>query len=263
MVTEPEINARFEMLAPFLNGRTRRLAAAAEAASIGRGGIPRVARATGVSRRAIAAGVTQLRAPDDVGGDRVRRAGGGRKRAVETDTTLRGDLERLIDPATRGGPESPLRWTCKSIRKLAEEPERMGHATSHRMVAELLRELGYSLQANRKTIGGGRHPDRNARFEQINRKVRAALRAGEPVISVDAKKKELVGDFKNAGREWRPKGRPRLRLRDPRARPGHALWGVRHGPRRRLGERGDGPRHGGVRGGEHPAVVGLDGAGAL
>src|SRR5512135_747400 len=208
MVTEPEINARFEMLAPFLNGRTRRLAAAAEAASIGRGGIPRVARATGVSRRAIAAGVTQLRAPDDVGGDRVRRAGGGRKRAVETDTTLRGDLERLIDPATRGGPESPLRWTCKSIRKLAEEPERMGHATSHRMVAELLRELGYSLQANRKTIEGGRHPDRNAQFEQINRKVRAALRAGEPVISVDAKKKELVGDFKNAGREWRPKGDP-------------------------------------------------------
>jgi transposase len=210
MATEPEIKARFEMLAPFLNERTRRLAAAAEAAAIGRGGIARVARATGVSRRAIVSGLTRLQAPDDLGGDRVRRAGGGRKRAVETDITLRSDLERLIDPVTRGDPESPLRWTCKSIRKLAEELERIGHATSHRMVAELLHELGYSLQANRKTIEGGRHPDRNAQFEYINRKVRAALRAGEPVISVDAKKKELVGDFKNGGREWRPKGDPEV-----------------------------------------------------
>jgi transposase len=210
MATEPEIKTRFEMLAPFLNERTRRLAAAAEAASIGRGGIARVARATGVSRRAIAAGVTQLRAPDNVGGDRVRRAGGGRKRVVETDTTLQGDLERLIDPVTRGDPASPLRWTCKSIRKLAEELERMGHAASHRMVAALLHELGYSLQANRKTIEGGTHPDRNAQFEHINRKVRAALKAGEPVISVDAKKKELVGNFKNAGREWRPEGDPEV-----------------------------------------------------
>ena len=127
---------------------------------------------------------------------------------METDATLRADLERLIDPVTRGDPESPLRWTCKSIRKLAEELRRMGHATSHRMVAELLHELGYSLQANRKTIEGKGHPDRNAQFEHINRKVRAALKAGEPVISVDAKKKELVGDFKNAGREWRPEGDP-------------------------------------------------------
>jgi transposase len=210
MVNEPEVRARFEMLAPFLNERTRRLAAAAEAAAIGRGGITRVSRATGVSRRAIASGLAQLKAPDDWDEGRIRRPGGGRKRTVEADATLRADLERLIDPVTRGDPESPLRWTCKSIRKLAEELKRTGHATSHRMVAELLHESGYSLQANRKTIEGKGHPDRNAQFEHINRKVRAALKAGEPVISVDAKKKELVGDFKNAGREWRPEGDPEV-----------------------------------------------------
>jgi transposase len=210
MVDNLEVKARFEMLAPFLNERTRRLAAAAEAAVIGRGGIARVSRATGVSRRAIASGLDQLKTPDVLDDDRIRRPGGGRKRTVETDATLRADLERLIDPVTRGDPESPLRWTCKSIRKLAEELRRMGHATSHRMVAELLHESGYSLQSNRKTIEGKGHPDRNAQFEHINRKVRAALKAGEPVISVDAKKKELVGDFKNAGREWRPEGDPEL-----------------------------------------------------
>ena len=210
MVDDTEIKTRFEKLAPFLNERTRRLAAAAEAAAIGRGGIARVSRATGVSRRAIASGLDQLKAPDDLAAGRIRRPGGGRKRAVETDATLRADLERLIDPATRGDPESPLRWTCKGIRRLAEELRRMGHTTSHRIVAELLHEAGYSLQANRKTIEGKGHPDRNAQFEHINRKVRAALKAGEPVISVDAKKKELVGDFKNAGREWRPEGDPEL-----------------------------------------------------
>jgi len=208
MLADPDVKARFEMLAPFLNERTRRLAAAAEAAAIGRGGIARVSRATGVSRRAIASGLDQLKAPDALDAGRIRRPGGGRRRAVETDATLRADLEQLIDPVTRGDPESPLRWTCKSIRKLAEELRRMGHATSHRIVAELLHEAGYSLQANRKTIEGKGHPDRNAQFGHINRKVRAALKAGEPVISVDAKKKELVGDFKNAGREWRPEGNP-------------------------------------------------------
>src|SRR4051812_44412548 len=209
MVNEPEITTRFETLAPFLNERTRRLAAAAEAATIGRGGIARVSRATGISRRAITSGLDELKAPDSAVG-RIRRPGGGRKKTVETDTTLRADLERLIDPVTRGDPESPLRWTCKSIRRLAEELRRRGHATSHRMVAELLHESGYSLQGNCKTIEGKGHPDRNAQFEHINRKVRAALRAGGPVISVDAKKKELVGDFKNAGREWRPEGDPEL-----------------------------------------------------
>ena len=132
----------------------------------------------------------------------VRRPGGGRKRAVQTDQTLQDDLERLIDPMTCGDPESPLRWTCKSVRKLAEELRRLGHAVSHRVVADLLHDLGYSLQANRKTLEGKSHPDRDAQFAYINTKVLAALQASEPVISVDAKKKELVGDFKNAGREW-------------------------------------------------------------
>jgi hypothetical protein len=208
MVDDPEVRARFVMLAPFLNERTRRLAAAAEAAAIGRGGMARAARATGVSRRAIASGLVELKVPDNLTCGRIRRPGGGRKRTVETDDTLRADLERLIDPATRGDPESPLRWTCKSIRKLDDELRRIGHSTSHRMVAELLHEAGYNLQANRKMIEGKGHPDRNAQFEHIYCMVRAALKAGEPVISVDAKKKELVGDFKNAGREWRPEGDP-------------------------------------------------------
>jgi hypothetical protein len=124
------------------------------------------------------------------------------------DPTLQADFERLIDPVTWGDPESPLRWTCKSVRKLTEELRALGHATSHRMVAELLHELGYSLQANRKTIEGKSHPDRNPQFEFINTKVQAALQAGEPVISVDAKKKELIGEFKNSGREWQPAGHP-------------------------------------------------------
>src|SRR5215467_3023974 len=206
MDDESEIRTRFKMLAPFLNERTRRLFTAAEAAALGRGGIATVARATGVSRRAIAAGLAELHAPQAASAHGVRRPGGGRKRAVQTDRTLQEDLERFIDPVTRGAPESPLRWTCKSVRKLAAELRQLGHATSHRMVAELLHDLGYSLQANRKTLEGTSHPDREAQFAYINAKVQAALQAGEPVISVDAKKKELVGDFKNAGREWPPAG---------------------------------------------------------
>ena len=206
MDDESGIHTRFKMLAPFLNERTRRLFTAADAAALGRGGIAPVARATGVSRRAIATGLAELHAPQAASAHGVRRPGGGRKRAVQTDQTLHDDLERLIDPVTRGDPESPLRWTCKSVRKLAEELRRLGHATSHRMVAALLHDLGYSLQANRKTLEGTSHPDRDAQFAYINAKVQAALQAGEPVISVDAKKKELVGDCKNAGREWHPAG---------------------------------------------------------
>jgi DDE family transposase len=206
MDDESGIHTRFKMLAPFLNERTRRLFTAAEAAALGRGGIATVARATGVSRRAIAAGLAELHAPQAASAHGVRRPGGGRKRTVQTDRTLQDDLERLIDPVTRGDPEAPLRWTCKSVRKLAEELRRLGHATSHRMVAELLHDLGYSLQANRKTLEGTSHPDRDAQFAYINAKVQAALQAGEPVISVDAKKKELVGDFKHAGQEWHPAG---------------------------------------------------------
>jgi transposase len=139
---------------------------------------------------------------------RIRRPGGGRKRTSETDPTLREDLERLVEPATRGDPESPLRWTCKSVRKLAEELGRLGHQVSHRLVAELLHDLEYSLQANRKVLEGNQHPDRNAQFEYLNAEVQQHVAAGEPAISVDAKKKELVGPFKNGGRELRPQGQP-------------------------------------------------------
>ena len=172
MNNESAIRTRFEKLVPFLNERTRRLFTAAEAVAIGRGGITAVTRATGVSRRAVTAGLAELHPPPEGPVHRIRRPGGGRKRRVQADHTLQADLERLIDPVTRGDPESPLRWTCKSVRKLAEELRGLGHTISHRMVAELLHELGYSLQANRKTVEGKSHPDRNAQFEYIKPKCR-------------------------------------------------------------------------------------------
>jgi len=197
------------VLAPVLTEQTRRWVAAAEALSIGRGGAAAVARATGVSRRAIAVGLAELANPGQrAPTGRVRRVGGGRHRRVFEDPGLREDLERLVDPVSRGDPDSPLRWTCKSVRKLAEEPRQRGHKTSHRLVADLLHELGYSLQANRKVIEGSQHPDRDAQFEYINQLAEQHLAAGEPVVSVDTKKKELVGAFKNGGREWQPKGQP-------------------------------------------------------
>jgi transposase len=204
------VQQRFALLAPELDERRRRLLAAAEAVALGWGGIAGVARATGVSRRAIQAGIADLRAPeaDRLPAGRVRRPGGGRKRAVETDPTLRRDLERLVDPLTRGDPESPLRWTCKSVRKLAGELRQRGHRVSHQLVAELLRESGYSLQATRKTLEGGEHPERDAQFAHLNGQVAAQLAAGEPAIAVDTKKKELVGPFKNAGQGWQPEGHP-------------------------------------------------------
>ena len=139
---------------------------------------------------------------------RIRRAGGGREKAIAKDPSLLADLERLVEPSTRGDPQSPLRWTCKSVRQLAQALRRQGHAASHQLVSELLHGLGYSLQANRKSVEGAQHPDRDAQFEHINRRVRQFLRAGDPVISVDTKKKELVGNFKNGGRELRPQGEP-------------------------------------------------------
>ena len=191
----------------------RRLVAAAESAAIGYGGVSLVARATGVSRRAITAGMKEL-SQQEVSLEslparpRIRRKGAGRKRTVEKDPSLREDLDRLVDPVTRGDPESPLRWTCKSVRKLAEELRREGHAVSYQTVAELLHEMDYSLQANQKTLEGSQHADRNQQFAYINRKAQRYLKQGEPVISVDTKKKELVGDFKNSGREWQPQGEP-------------------------------------------------------
>ena len=193
----------------------RRLVAASESVVIGFGGTSVVSRETGVSRRAIIQGIKELEQKPSETATRVRRAGGGRKKTVDQDTTLQRDLERLVEPVTRGDPESPLRWTCKSVRKLSDELNRTGHQTSHRMVAELLHGLGYSLQANRKTLEGSSHEDRDAQFQHINEQVKQLLGRHQPVISVDTKKKELVGDFKNTGKELRPKGDPeKVRVHD-------------------------------------------------
>ena len=201
---------RFESLSVFLDERTRRLVAAAEARALGYGGVSRVARLTGVSRRALHAGLRELKEPPAgvAKKPRTRQAGGGRKRTVSVDLTLQRDLEALVEPLTRGDPLSPLRWTCKSVRRLAQELVAQGHQTSHRLVAELLQELGYSLQSNVKLREGGHHEDRNAQFEYLNGQVQAQQALGQPVISVDTKKKELMGDFKNSGRAWQPKGCP-------------------------------------------------------
>jgi transposase len=208
MKEEEAIKRRFELVARELNERTRRLVAAAEAMALGWGGISAVARATGVSQRAIRQGIKELQEERDTSDGRIRRTGGGRKKTVSKEPGLCKDLEGLVEPVTRGDPESPLRWTCKSVRKLAAELQQMGHRISYQLVSELLHDLGYSLQANRKTREGGDHPDRDAQFAHLNAQAEAYLSAGEPVISVDAKKKELVGDFKNPGREWSPQGQP-------------------------------------------------------
>jgi len=194
-----------------MDERMRRQWAASEARELGWGGVTAVARATGFSRVTITAGLRELKLPlrkRVAEAARVRRPGGGRRSLAEDDPELLATLETLIEPATRGDPESPLRWTCKSTRRLAEELTRQKHPASPSTVARLLRAAGYSLQANRKTREGASHPDRNAQFEYINGLVERFLRRGEPAISVDAKKKELVGDFKNGGREWRPQGTP-------------------------------------------------------
>jgi len=206
MTKEEEIKQRYERIAGDLTERTRRLFAANEALSLGWGGISAVSRATGLSRQVISAGIQELQGGSQGEGGRVRRKGGGRKSNVSKDPKLSEDLERLVDPVTRGDPDSPLRWTSKSVRKLAKELQRMGHQVSHELVSELLHGLGYSLQALRKTREGGEHPDRDGQFEHLNAQAAAFLAAGEPAVSVDAKKKELVGDFKNPGREWHPQG---------------------------------------------------------
>lgn len=208
---EKLISQRFELLSPLLDERHLRLYVAAESLAIGHGGISKVSRITGVSRPTITVGRRELLETSEnteVISHRIRKSGGGRKRTADTDLSLRVDLDALVEPATRGDPESSLRWTSKSVRKLAEELKKMGHKTSPSMVSRLLREIGYSLQANQKTLEGTSHPDRNAQFEHIYRKVQEFQEAGLPVISVDAKKKELVGNFKNSGRELCPKGQP-------------------------------------------------------
>lgn len=213
LVYSSDIQRRFGSLSPFLDERMRRLVTAAESEAIGYGGVSAVSRATGVSRRAITEGMKELNrrktarkaAPAP---SRIRRQGAGRKRSIDKDASLLEDLDRLVDPVTRGDPESPLRWTCKSVRRLAEELRQGGHGVSYQTVAELLHDLDYSLQANQKTLEGSHHADRDEQFQYINRKAQRYLKQGDPVISVDTKKKELVGDFKNAGREWQLKGQP-------------------------------------------------------
>lgn len=210
MVDEAVIGEKFRALAGELNERQRRLWAASEARAAGRGGIAATARATGISSETIRKGIGELRAGARLEPGRVRRRGGGRKPLTEVDPSLLTDLERLVDAEGRGDPESPLRWTSKSVRHLAEGLRGLGHEAHFTKVAQLLRGLGYSLQANVKTREGRQHPDRDAQFRHINAVAKRAVDRGEPVISVDTKKKELVGDFKNGGREWRPKGEPEL-----------------------------------------------------
>jgi len=213
------IKQKYDALSPFMDERIRRLWAATEAQAFGWGGITAVSAATGLSHTTITVGLaeTKRRARGEVEmpSMRLRRPGGGRKKLRQTDPTLQRDLEALVDPVTRGDPQSPLRWTCKSTAKLAAELQACGHAVSARTVAQLLRDAGYSLQANRKTTEGAQHPDRNAQFEHISQQIRSLQQQCQPIISVDAKKKELVGDFKQAGREWQPTGQPqRVRVHD-------------------------------------------------
>jgi len=216
VIDEAAIRTRYGVLSAALDERSRRLLLGAEARAAGRGGQAAVARATGASATTIRRGLAELGAPAaTLARGRIRRPGGGRKRTVDLDPTLRRDLEALIEPVTRGDPESALRWTTKSVRRLAAELQRGGHRVSYRIVAGLLHELGYSLQANRKTLEGTNHPDRNAQFEHLNAAVQLQLSLGEPVISVDTKKKELVGPFRNGGRELRPTGTPEaVRMHD-------------------------------------------------
>jgi hypothetical protein len=200
---------KFERIRPHLNEASLRLWAANEALSLGYGGVSEVSRATELSRTTIHAGIAELESAA-VGHEpnRIRRSGGGRKKLTDKDPGLLGALNKLVDPVTRGDPESPLRWTSKSTTKLAQELSTSGHPVSQRTVCDLLTGEGYSLQSVRKTREGAQHPDRDAQFQFLNAQVQAALKASQPVISVDTKKKELVGDFKNAGREWHKKKTP-------------------------------------------------------
>lgn len=205
------VRRKYRLLRRQMDERMRRQWAAAEARELGWGGVTAVSRATGLSRMTITAGLRELAQPAKqrtLEATRVRRPGGGRHPLWVSDPELLAALEALIEPATRGDPESALRWTCKSTRHLADELTQQDHPVGARTVAMLLHEAGYSLQGNRKTREGSSHPDRNAQFEYINTLVRRFQDRGEPAVSVDTKKKELVGDFKNAGRTWRPKGQP-------------------------------------------------------
>jgi len=208
VIDERLIGERFRALAPELSERGRRIWAASEARVLGRGGLAAVARASGISENTIRKGIREIDAGERLGDGRVRRRGGGRKPIGETDPELVGALERLVAEDCRGDPMQVLLWTSKSVRRLAGELREQGHDVHFTTVAGLLRSLGYSLQSNRKTLEGAQHPDRDLQFRLINERVGAAIAAGEPAISIDTKKKELVGEFKNTGREWRAKDDP-------------------------------------------------------
>jgi DDE family transposase len=207
------VQQKYRSLSPIMDERLRRRWAASEARALGWGGISAVADATGLSLNTIRMGIAENRSseadPNGQANDpHVRRPGGGRKRLAQQDRTLLSDLETLVNPSTRGDPQSPLRWTCKRTRNLAEALTQQGHRVSHQTVARLLQASGDNLQVHRKTREGESHPDRDAQFEDIAKQVRLSRRRGQPVVSVDTQKKELVGDFKNAGREWQPEGSP-------------------------------------------------------
>ena len=204
-----ELKQKFRSIWALLDERTRRLTAASEAIGLGHGGVSMVRRACGLSRKAIAKGIREIQGGESASAGRIRRPGGGRKRITVTDPTLLAALSPLIESGTRGDPESPLRWICKSTRTLAAQLTRQHHPISYVKVAQLLHEQHYSLQSNRKTEEGEDHPDRDAQFRHINRCVKQTLAAGMPVISVDTKKKELLGNYANAGQQWRVTKQPR------------------------------------------------------
>ena len=253
------IKARFEALAPLLDERGRRLFAASEARAAGRGGVMAVSRATGIARSTIDRGLAICVRARCMSSVRVRRQGGGGKSATRPSLGLLAALNELVQSSIRGDPEAALLWVSKSQRHLAAALARERLHRGQKLVGRLLRRLGFSLQANSKTREGASHPDRNAQFEHINAEVPAFQAAGEPAISVDTKKKELVGDFKNGGRELRPQGQPEpVRVHDfrhPRTRQGRAIRRLRHRRQYRMGQSRHQPRHRSVRRREHPALV--------
>jgi hypothetical protein len=234
---EAVLAAKFQVLLPHLDERQRRLAIGAEALSLGHGGIRIVAAAAGVREATVSRGATELDSGQAPLG-RVRHPGGGQKKAVELNPGPRPALLALVEPDERGDPMSPLRWTTKSTRKLAAELTRQGHRVAADTVAGLLREEGFSLQANAKTIEGAQHPDRDAQFRYLNEQARDLRDAGDPVISVDSKKKELIGDYRNAGHEWQPAGQPGGQdARLPRTgREDNSVRNLRHDGEHRLGQ---------------------------
>ena len=210
MDVEVTIKEKYLKIKPELNERSLRIWLAVEANALGRGGISKVSRATKVSRNTILKGIKELEGSVSLPNRRIRKIGGGRRKNTQKDQKLKEDLDLLIEPATRGDPESPLRWVSKSLRHISKELENKKHKISHTLVGKILKQEGYSLQANKKSKEGTQHPDRNAQFEHINQIATEFIKNGSPIISVDTKKKELVGDFKNTGREWRLKGNPRI-----------------------------------------------------